>query len=188
MQTNAPPLRFLFVIDVQTAFFKGEQVIENSETLLGNIQSVIDRARASADSDNPVKIIWVRHGEANGDEFAPNQPLWEIYLSPSPSEPIVDKSHSNSFHLTNLSSYIKSDDGMPRSFEFYMTGLQSDACVEATTKGALENYPGAKVTVVSGAHGTYGGGGKTAAEVSKGVDDELAKLGAKIIGVDEVVF
>lgn len=61
----------------------------------------------------------------------------------------------------------------------YVVGIQSDYCVQKTSKGALE--AGFKVTVLQGAHSTYDEGGKTALEIERAVEETLRDLGAKIV-------
>ena len=58
-------------------------------------------------------------------------------------------------------------------------GIQSDECVIKTSKGALS--AGFDVTILSGAHSTYDYGGKTAVEIEREVEKELAGLGAHVV-------
>ena len=67
----------------------------------------------------------------------------------------------------------------------YVVGIQSDFCVQKTSKGALE--AGFKVTVMRGAHSTYDEGGKTAVEIEREVEDELASKGASIVPWEQAV-
>jgi nicotinamidase-related amidase len=64
-------------------------------------------------------------------------------------------------------------------------GIQSDACVRGTSKGALA--AGFDVTVLQGAHSTYDEGGKTAVEIERAIDEELAAGGAHIVPWQDVV-
>ena len=57
--------------------------------------------------------------------------------------------------------------------------------MQKTTRGALAlKMP---VTVLSGAHATYESDGKTAQQVQKGIDEELAAAGAKVVKWEDVV-
>jgi nicotinamidase-related amidase len=75
--------------------------------------------------------------------------------------------------------------------EFYVTGLQSDFCVRATSKDLLEFYSPkegkGRVVVVSGAHWTVDGE-KTAKETANEVEEELKELGAEVVDISELVF
>ncbi|KAJ5918793.1 hypothetical protein N7454_009937 [Penicillium verhagenii] len=64
-------------------------------------------------------------------------------------------------------------------------GLQSDACVEATTLGALA--AGFDVTVLSGAHSTYDSDGKTAVEIEREIELRLSTRGAHIAPWEEEI-
>ena len=64
-------------------------------------------------------------------------------------------------------------------------GIQSDMCVVSTSKGALA--AGFDVTILSGAHSTYDSGGKTAVEIEKQIENELAGLGAHVVPWDDWV-
>lgn len=63
--------------------------------------------------------------------------------------------------------------------EIVSFGIQSECCVRSTSKGALA--AGLGVTLLQGAHGTYNTETKTADEIGKNVETELAGLGAKVI-------
>lgn len=58
-------------------------------------------------------------------------------------------------------------------------GIQSECCVLSTCRGALDE--GFRVVLLRGAHGTYDGDGKTAAEIGKGVEEELQRAGAEVV-------
>jgi len=58
-------------------------------------------------------------------------------------------------------------------------GIQSDACVQATSKGARS--AGFEVTLLSGAHSTYDSKGKTAVEIEREVEEELKARGVNVV-------
>jgi nicotinamidase-related amidase len=58
-------------------------------------------------------------------------------------------------------------------------GVQSDYCVRATSKGALA--AGFDVTLLQGAHSTYDMEDKSARVIENDIDEELGKLGAKLL-------
>lgn len=57
-------------------------------------------------------------------------------------------------------------------------GVQSEHCVLATSRGALDR--GFKVTVLQGAHSTYDDPPKSAADIEREVEDQLSRKGAAI--------
>lgn len=58
-------------------------------------------------------------------------------------------------------------------------GIQSEYCVGETSKGALA--AGFDVTLLQGAHSTYDADGKKATDIEKEIDEQLEKLGAKLL-------
>jgi nicotinamidase-related amidase len=132
----------LLVIDVQNgvvlnAFEKDEVVAQ--------ISRAIDSARAS---DLPV--IWVQHSE---DEMPIGSHYWEIIpeLVPEDHDGRVEKIHGSSFQETDLAEILQEHD----ISHLYITGAQSENCVNATTVDAL--YRGYRVSLVSDAHTTDDG-------------------------------
>ena len=66
-----------------------------------------------------------------------------------------------------------------------IAGLQSEYCVRATTLTALAR--GHRVTLASGAHGTYPEQ-RSPAEISAAVERELAAAGATVTPFGETAF
>lgn len=58
-------------------------------------------------------------------------------------------------------------------------GIQSEYCVEATSKGALDE--GLGVTLLQGAHSTYDDGDQKAVDIERAVEGRLGALGAKVV-------
>ena len=129
----------LLVIDVQNG------VVLNAfqkESVVNQINRAIDSARAS---DLPV--IWVQHSE---DEMPIGSHYWEIIpeLVPEDHDGRVDKIHGSSFEETDLAEILQEHD----ISHLYVTGAQSENCVNATTVDALER--GFRVSLISDAHTT----------------------------------
>lgn len=64
-------------------------------------------------------------------------------------------------------------------------GIQSECCVEATSKGALT--AGFQVSLLNGAHSTYNSGDATALEIEKDVEELLEGLGANIVSYGDTI-
>jgi nicotinamidase-related amidase len=79
-----------------------------------------------------------------------------------------------------LASKLRDDEDINHVVAF---GIQSDCCVRATCKGALE--AGFNVTVLQGAHSTYDTDGKTAVEIERAIEEELSAEGAEIVPWEE---
>jgi nicotinamidase-related amidase len=78
-----------------------------------------------------------------------------------------------------LAAELKND-GIDRVVAF---GIQSDCCVRATAKGALN--AGLKVTVLQGAHSTYDADGKTAVQIEREIEEELIAEGVDIVSWED---
>ncbi len=132
----------LLVIDVQNgvvlnAFEKDAVVVQ--------INKAIDSARASN-----LPVIWVQHSE---EEMPIGSHYWEIIpeLVPEDHDGRVDKVNGSSFEDTDLAEILQEHD----ISHLYVTGAQSENCVNATTVDALER--GYRVSLVSDAHTTDDG-------------------------------
>ena len=132
----------LLVIDVQNG------VISNAfekDAVVLQINKAIDSARA-----NDLPVIWVQHSE---DDMPIGSHYWEIIpeLVPEDHDGRVEKIHGSSFQETDLAEILQEHD----ISHLYVTGAQSENCVNATTVDALER--GYRVSLVSDAHTTDDG-------------------------------
>jgi nicotinamidase-related amidase len=132
----------LLVIDVQNG------VVMNAwhkDAVVTQINRAIDSARA-----NELPVIWVQHSE---EEMPIGSHYWEIIpeLEPESHDGRIEKTHGSSFVETDLADVLKEHD----ISHLYITGAQSENCVNATTVDALER--GYRVSLVSDAHTTDDG-------------------------------
>jgi nicotinamidase-related amidase len=132
----------LLVIDVQNgvvlhAFEK--------DAVVSQINRAIDSART-----NNLPVIWVQHSE---DDMPIGSHYWEIIpeLVPEDHDGRVEKIHGSSFQETDLADILQEHD----ISHLYVTGAQSENCVNATTVDALER--GYRVSLISDAHTTDDG-------------------------------
>ena len=133
------PNAAVVVIDVQNGVVAG--AVRRDE-VVANINSVVDRARASE-----VPVIWVQH---QSEELAEGSESWQYVpeLEIAEGEPVVHKRYGDSFEETALEDELAAR-GVGRLF---ITGAQTDACVRATLHGAFTR--GYDATLVSDAHTT----------------------------------
>jgi nicotinamidase-related amidase len=132
----------LLVIDVQNG------VVSNAfekDAVVLQINKAIDSARA-----NDLPVIWVQHSEG---EMPIGSDFWQIIpeLVPEAHDGRVDKTHGSSFQETDLAEILQEHD----ISHLYVTGAQSENCVNATTVDALER--GYRVSLISDAHTTDDG-------------------------------
>jgi nicotinamidase-related amidase len=129
----------LLVVDLQNGVVKGAH---ERDAVIANVGILISRARQSR-----VPVIWVQHSD---EQLARGADSWQIVpeLTPSRSEPLVEKNYGDAFENTNLETVL-SDLGVGKLF---VVGAQTDACIRSTLHGAFVR--GYDVILVSDAHTT----------------------------------
>jgi nicotinamidase-related amidase len=136
---NDRPNTALLVVDVQNG------VVANAherDAVIANIATLVDTARAEE-----VPVIWVQH---SSEELTPGTDVWEYVpeLERLDDEPLVHKTHGDSFEDTTLESEL----ALRNVGHLLVTGAQTDACIRATLHGAFVR--GYDTTLVSDAHTT----------------------------------
>ena len=138
----------LLVIDVQRILTEGRDAAYAVEGVIARINALARKARAAA-----APVIFVQH-ETKGDEMRHGTPSWQLSpaLEVQPGDHHVRKTATDSFHRTTLQALLDHL-GVTR---LVICGLQSDFCVDTTTRRALAlGYP---VTLVADAHSTVDNG------------------------------
>jgi nicotinamidase-related amidase len=133
------PNTALLVIDVQNGVVAGAH---QRDAVVGNVGSLVEKARRES-----VPVVWVQHSD---EQLARGSDDWRIVpeLTPSDTEPLVEKNYGDSFEDTNLETVL-SGLGVGR---LIVVGAQTDACVRSTLHGAFVR--GYDATLVSDAHTT----------------------------------
>ncbi|MFJ7904734.1 cysteine hydrolase family protein [Streptomyces sp. NPDC096198] len=133
------PNTALLVIDVQNGVVDGSH---NRDSVIANINTVLDRARAE-----DVPVIWVQHHD---EDLVRGSESWGYVpeLERRDGEPLVHKQYGDSFEDTELEALL-AERGVGR---VVVTGAQTDACIRSTLHGALVR--GYDTTLVSDAHTT----------------------------------
>lgn len=166
----------LLVIDVQTGLI--DEGAYKANDLLANVNSLTARARKS-----DVPVIYVQHTPDDpNDSLHPDSPGHEIVpaVAPHPGEVVVQKAVADSFQDTTLRQELD-DRGIQK---LIITGMQTDYCVNATTRRAVKL--GYDVTLVSDAHTT--GDGPTTQQIIDDYNRDLAKEGVHLVTTDKVTF
>ena len=129
----------LLVIDLQKGVVATSP---NRDELIANINTLLDRARAS-----DVPVVWVQH---SGPGLEEGSPEWEYVeeLTRLETEPLVHKRYGDSFADTDLEERL-AELGVGR---LVVAGAQTDMCIRSTLHGALTR--GYDATLVADAHGT----------------------------------
>jgi nicotinamidase-related amidase len=136
---NSRPNTALLVIDVQNGVVAAAH---QRDAVVANVASLVEKARQER-----VPVVWVQHSDT---QLARGSDDWRIVpeLTPSDTEPLVEKNYGDSFENTNLEAVL-SGLGVGR---LVVVGAQTDACVRSTLHGAFAR--GYDATLVSDAHTT----------------------------------
>jgi nicotinamidase-related amidase len=134
-QTNTA----LLVVDVQVGVVADAY---ERDAVVANIGRLVEKAR-----DGHVPVVWVQHSD---DQLIRGSDDWRIVpeLTPDAAEPLVEKTHGDSFEDTTLEGVL-SGLGVGR---LVVVGAQTDACIRATLHGALDR--GYDAILVGDAHTT----------------------------------
>lgn len=146
----------LLIIDVQHALCVGDHAAFAVEHVIDRINTVSANARAAG-----VPVVIIQH-ETPAGEFQHGSAGWQLAagLDVQPGDWQIRKRATDSFHQTELHERLQQH-GVT---ELIICGLQSDFCVDTTTRRALAlGYP---VVLVADGHSTVANGVLTAAQIT----------------------
>jgi nicotinamidase-related amidase len=158
--------RAVLVIDVQRSLCEGEYETFESAQVIDRINQVTARARAAG-----VLVVIIQHESASGP-FAYGKPGWQLApaLRTAPTDTFLRKTATDSFHLTELDALLKRH----AITELVICGMQSDFCVDTTTRRALGlGYP---VVLVSDGHTTLANKHLSAAQIREHHNETLSNI------------
>lgn len=156
----------LLVIDVQQALCAGEYQAFESERVIARINLVARKARAAG-----APVVMIQH-ESQGGVLDHGTDGWRLAdgLDVQPTDILLRKKATDSFHQTDLHSLLQAW-GITR---LIICGLQSEFCVDTTTRRALAlGYP---VVLVADGHSTLDNGVLSAAQISAHHNETLANI------------
>ena len=156
----------LLIIDVQKALCSGEYEAFEIRRVIERINLV---SRMFRDADAPVVII--QH-ESQGGPLDHGTDGWELAnaLEALPTDTYVRKKATDSFHQTELQSVLLARDVK----KLVICGLQSEFCVDTTTRRALAlGYP---VVLVADGHSTMDNAVLSAAQISAHHNETLTNI------------
>jgi nicotinamidase-related amidase len=156
----------LLVIDVQRGLCSGPYEVFERARVIERINLASAKARTAG-----APVIFIQHEAAGGvlDRDGPGWPLAEG-LQVEGIDSVVAKRTPDAFHQTALQGLLQH-----RGIEhLVICGLQSDFCVDTTTRRALAlGYP---VTLLSDGHSTLDNGVLSAAQISAHHTATLANI------------
>ncbi|WP_326596111.1 isochorismatase family protein [Streptomyces sp. NBC_01803] len=159
----------LLLLDVQKNMLLPPAPVLGAAAVSAAIEELLGRARSAGSL-----VVHVRNGGVDGDPDEPGTPGWELIHEIRAGEHVVDKAKPDAFAGTGLGSLI------PVGSEMVVAGMQSEFCVRATARAALDR--GHRVVLVRGAHGTY------EARVPREIEAELRAAGVTVSGPEAVKF
>ncbi|KOT94707.1 isochorismatase [Streptomyces rimosus subsp. pseudoverticillatus] len=136
----------MIVVDVQSAFFEGEEAVPHAAAVQERLEDLVDRARSAG-----ALIVHLQNDGAPGTSDEPGTKGWELHLPviPGPREVVIRKTEDDGFHETPLGDLLTG--AGVRSL--VVCGVMSEMCVLATARTALEREY--RVVLPHDAHGTY---------------------------------
>jgi len=119
----------LIVIDVQVGLINEHPYHENE--LIGIIQQLLAASRS-----HHVPVIYIQHEESEEGGLVHGSDAWQIaqLIAPQTGEKTFEKQFSSAFRKTGLHEYLQSIGAK----NIILCGMQTEYCVDATTKVAFE--------------------------------------------------
>jgi len=157
----------LLIIDVQQALCSGEDEVFESRRVIERINQVSRLARSAQST-----VIIIQYEEQDGPfEYGTEGWALDTDLETGPADIYARKTTPDSFHNTELHALLQAR-GIK---ELVICGLQSEYCVDSTTRSALAlGYP---VTLVSDGHSTLDNGIIKAAQITAHHNLTLGRIG-----------
>ncbi|NWJ47908.1 MAG: cysteine hydrolase [Chloroflexi bacterium] len=168
----------LLIIDAQLNMFDENHPIYKAEGLLQNLQTLISKASKAA-----IPVFFVQNNGGVNEPDEPSTPGWLIHpaLAPSNNDNLIQKTTENAFYQTSLKQ--KLDELAVK--RLVIAGMQTDFCVNATTRGAVAL--GYEVILVSDAHSTFDSSNLSASQIIDQHNVAFGKLG-KLLTTSQVGF
>lgn len=120
----------LLVVDVQKLITNDQ--LYNFSSFINNVKKLIQVAR-----ENNIEVIYVRHDDGIGTALTKGEEGFEIYdqIKPQSDEKVFDKTVNSPFKDTGLLEYLNNR----LVKEIIITGLQTEYCIDASVKCAIEH-------------------------------------------------
>ena len=158
--------RAVLVIDVQRGLCEGQYATFDSARTIDRINQVTSRARAAG-----ALVVIIQH-ESKSGLFSHGGESWQLApaLHTEATDTFLRKTATDSFHLTELDAHLKRS----AVSELVICGMQSDFCVDTTTRRALAlGYP---VVLVSDGHTTLDNKHLSAAQIIEHHNETLSNI------------
>lgn len=132
----------LLVIDVQKALVEGAY---RKDEVLNVIGAMCEKVR-----NRGGLVVYIQHCHRSFEPMKRGHSGWELHeaLNVKEEDLVLEKEASDSFYATALDEVLR-ERGVER---VYITGLQTEFCVDATARSALSR--GYRVTLIADGHTT----------------------------------
>jgi len=172
------PSEALLIVDAQVNMFDEEFSIYKADSMIKVLSSLIEKARAKA-----VPVIYLRNNGGEGEPDEMGTPGWEIHLAimPAAEEIVIDKQGPDAFENTKLKGHLE-ELGIK---QLVIAGMQTEMCVEATTRRAVEL--GFDVNLVEDGHSTFDFDDIKAVDEIARVNNELSEI-ARVVNAEIIAF
>ena len=157
----------LLVIDAQVNMFDPQNPIHDADGILSRLQGLVQLAHQSE-----TLVVFVQNNGGEDDPDRPGTPGWEIHpnLQPQDGDYLCQKSAASAFAGTPLHDELQQQ----RIQQLYIAGMQSEFCIDATTRHAVEL--GYTVTVIEDSHSTFDGSVYSAVEIIALQNEKFRKI------------
>ena len=134
----------LLVVDLQKALACDE--LYKHDSFIRNVFNLIKEARK-----NNIEVIYIQHDAGKGTGFSKGDEGFEIVgkVKPLNHEKVFVKTINSSFSNIEFTKYLAQSNDK----ELMIVGLQTEFCIDATIKSAVER--GYKIYVPKGANSTF---------------------------------
>jgi len=159
-------IRAVLVIDVQRGLCEGEYQTFDAAGVIDRINAVTAKARAAG-----ALVVIIQH-ESNEGLLVHGSRGWELapQLQIAATDTMLRKTATDSFHRTELEAILNRH-GVS---ELVICGMQSDFCVDSTTRRALAlGFP---VVLVSDGHTTLDNKHLTAVQITQHHNETLSNI------------
>ncbi|MBQ5341209.1 MAG: cysteine hydrolase [Oscillospiraceae bacterium] len=166
----------LLVIDMQKGLV--DEDLYDYESFTENVRKLIDAAR-----DNNVEVIYFRHDAGPGSGFSAGDESFEIAegFEPAPGEKVFDKTINSCFGNKEFKTYMKQQEDR----RLMIAGLQTNYCIDATVKSALER--GYEVIIPEGSNSTFDNNYMTGETTVRYYNEDVWEELVESVTVDEAI-
>ena len=169
----------LIIIDMQKGFFEPADPVYNANTLIDNVNKLINLAREAR-----AKIMFIQHNGTKNHPVEEATEGWQLAqkVNVTPDDIKITKSYPDAFLNTSLNEYLNKY-GIKK---LIIAGLKTEYCIDTTCRRAYSL--GYEVTLVSDAHSTYDSQIISAPQVIAHHNELIGNLFGFAIPTHQIVF